>query len=187
MIATKTEKLELLSDTEYKEKQGVIPAEYARMRGMTRQNVSKHIKNGIITLLPNGNIDPEAADKELADKLDPSFAKGDEGSDSLLAQASRSAPANGTNNDANDRTFHKVKTFEKKYQAKSAKLAYEKEVGMLVNAKEVRDAAFSLARKVRDQMLGIPDRVAALIAAEKDKKKVHETLVEEIEKALQGI
>lgn len=187
MTATKTQKLELLSDSEFKEKQGVIPAEYARMRNMSRQNVSKHIKNGIITLLSNGNIDPEAADKQLADNLDPAFTKGDEGPDSLLAQASRGAPVNSTNNDANDRTFHKVKTFEKRYQAKSAKLAYEKEIGMLVNAKEVRDAAFSLARKVRDQMLGIPDRVAALIAAERDKSKVHKVLVEEIEKALQGI
>ncbi len=175
----KTQKLELLSDTEFEGKQGVSQAKYAEMRNMSRQNVHKHVKNGIITLLPNGNIDPEFADEELAENLNPAFTN--KGTEHCAPTVQKKAKSN-TNN-----TFNTARTIEKGYQAKLAELTYKKEIGEVVNAKEVRDAAFSTARKIRDQMLGIPDRVAALIAAEKDKVKVHKTLAEEIKKGLKAV
>ena len=59
--------------------------------------------------------------------------------------------------------------------------------GELVKAKDVQVAAFSEARKLRDNMLNIPDRVAALIAADPDENSVRQILTDEIEKGLQDI
>jgi hypothetical protein len=50
----------------------------------------------------------------------------------------------------------------------------------------VQAAAFNTYRQFRDQLLNIPDRVAAIIAAETglDTKKVHEILTAEVRHAL---
>jgi hypothetical protein len=45
-------------------------------------------------------------------------------------------------------------------------------------------AAFTKARTVRDNLLNIPDRLAATLAAEADVDKVHQMLTGEIRKAL---
>lgn len=42
---------------------GIKPSEYAIHRGVSKPAVSKAIKLGRITLLPDGTIDPELADK----------------------------------------------------------------------------------------------------------------------------
>ena len=50
---------------------------------------------------------------------------------------------------------------------------------------EVEVAAFNRFRAFRDGMLNIPDRLAAVLAAEGDAARVHELLASEIRKALQ--
>jgi len=56
--------------------------------------------------------------------------------------------------------------------------------GELVPVADVQVAAFNRARIVRDGMLNIPDRVAAVLAAESDEGKVHALLSAEIRTAL---
>jgi hypothetical protein len=56
--------------------------------------------------------------------------------------------------------------------------------GELVSLAEVNEQAFSTARSVRDAMLAIPDRTAAILAAESDPVKLHNALTVEIRKAL---
>ena len=51
----------------------------------------------------------------------------------------------------------------------------------------MRIAAFRRARIVRDGMLNLPDRVAAVLAAETDVAKVHEVLSKEIRLILEEI
>ena len=68
-----------------------------------------------------------------------------------------------------------------------AKLNYERLEGSLVYAKDVRQAAFEKGRLVRDQLLNIPARVSPIIAAERDPKKTHEILTNEIRQCLETI
>ena len=70
------------------------------------------------------------------------------------------------------------------YQAEQAKLAALQGRGELVPVAEVRKQAFSLARGVRDGLMGIPDRVAPMLAATQDAAQVHRLLSEEIRVAL---
>ena len=70
------------------------------------------------------------------------------------------------------------------YQAEQAKLAALQGRGELVPVAEVKAQAFSLARGVRDGLMGIPDRVAPMLAATQDAATCHRLLSEEIRVAL---
>lgn len=73
------------------------------------------------------------------------------------------------------------------YQAEVAKLAALQGRGELVVGMEVERKAFELARAVRDQMAGIPDRVSGMLAACSDARKVHQLLSDEIRIALAAL
>jgi hypothetical protein len=47
--------------------------------------------------------------------------------------------------------------------------------------------AADTARKTRDALLAVPDRIAALLAAETDPARVHAVLSNELKQALHGI
>lgn len=73
------------------------------------------------------------------------------------------------------------------YQAEKAKLDALQGRGELVPAADVERRAFDMARTVRDGLMGIPDRVASLLAASSDVRQVHYLLSEEIRIALRGL
>jgi phage terminase Nu1 subunit (DNA packaging protein) len=70
------------------------------------------------------------------------------------------------------------------YQARLTKLEFEQKSGKLVDADEVRAQLFALGRRVRDSLLGVPDRLAPILAGETDPAVVHRLLSEEIERGL---
>lgn len=49
----------------------VLPAQFARMMGVSKQSVSKWIKHGKVTLGPDGKLDPAAATRDLIGKTEP--------------------------------------------------------------------------------------------------------------------
>ena len=57
----------------------------------------------------------------------------------------------------------------------------------MVLTKDVEFAAFNAARKIRDRMLNIPDRIAAIVAAESNEIKVRDIIIEQIENELRSI
>ena len=73
------------------------------------------------------------------------------------------------------------------YQAEQAKLAALQGRGELVPVSEVRKEAFALARAVRDALLGLPDRLAPMLAATQDAAQCHRLLAEELRVALRGL
>ncbi len=60
-------------------------------------------------------------------------------------------------------------------------------MGELTSVDAVRERAFKIGRIVRDRMQSIPDRVAGIIAAEKDQDKIYEILTKEIHNALEAL
>lgn len=57
----------------------------------------------------------------------------------------------------------------------------------LVNAKEVEQQAFAMARQLRDAILAIPDRVTPIIATEMDEHAVRQILDKEFRNVLRGL
>ncbi|MBI5677731.1 MAG: hypothetical protein HZC52_04410 [Planctomycetes bacterium] len=81
----------------------------------------------------------------------------------------------------------KSRAIKEHFKAKLTELEFLEREGTLVPAKDVIDANFEKARQIRDQLLNIPARVSPIIAAERDAKKVHEILNNEIRQCLETL
>ena len=146
----------------------VSQAEDARQKGVSKVYIGRLVSDGVITLY-YGKINPELADRQIADDMPEGIGK-----KKKKATSKKSS-------------FSEAKTNEKRLQVSLLELNLQEKSGELVKAKDVQVAAFSEARKLRDNMLNIPDRVAALIAADPDENSVRQILTDEIEKGLQDI
>jgi hypothetical protein len=146
---------------------------YARHRGVALSAVQKAIETGRISTQPDGKIDSEQADVEWEQNTRrhaPPVAKREqEDDDASFFGASQ---------------YTKARAVREHYQARLAKIEYEERVAKLVPKDEVQVAAFNKFRQFRDHILNIPDRVAAMVAAETEAAKCYEVLATEIRRAL---
>ena len=78
--------------------------------------------------------------------------------------------------------YAKARAARELYQAQLAKLDLDERNGVLVRADEVRVGAFNMARKTRDQLIALPERVATTLAATSDPAEVQRLLEDEIER-----
>lgn len=145
---------------------------YARHRDTSLSTVQKAINSGRISTLPDGRIDSDVADQEWQ------------------ANTKKRGPVMGGRRQQDDddgfgaAQYTKARAIREHYQARLAKIEYEERVGNLVSKDEVQIASFNKFRQFRDAMLNIPDRIAAMLAAETDEGKCYEILATEIRKAL---
>ena len=84
-------------------------------------------------------------------------------------------------------TFLDSQAKKEAFKAKLTEIEYLERIGTLVEKEGVEKEWFGLARLVRDNMLNIPARVAGVVAAETDQRKIYDMLHMEICKALEGI
>jgi len=159
----------------------VSQAEYARLRGVSRQAVHKDIRSGKIPTV-DGKIDPVAADMALALAADP--AKIHASAHGMPETAQRMIPAE---DGAVVLSYWEAKAKKESYQAEIARLDCERRRGELVEAGQVKKDAFRFGRQVRDRLEGIPARISAMVAAEGDPLRVQQLLSAEIVAALQGL
>jgi len=73
------------------------------------------------------------------------------------------------------------------FEAKEAELRYLKAIGALVSASEAREVMSRRYRTLRDKLLNIPERVASVLAAERDPARAHKLLTDEIKRVLQDL
>lgn len=83
--------------------------------------------------------------------------------------------------------FAKIQARKEFYKAELARLEFEQVSGKLVEKEKVEAEAFRLARLVRDSVLNVPARIAGIIAAETDQRKVHDLLEKELRQALEPL
>ena len=161
--------------------------EYARRRGVSHTAVQRAIKSGRISTV-DGKIDPAQADREWQENTDQSKPRNritgqpkrtrTPGAPTEPMALSEDPPSdNGTATG-----YAKARAAREVYQAQLVKLELDRKRGELVRADEVRLAAFGMARKARDQMTALPDRLATALAATQDPTEVHGILAEEIER-----
>lgn len=167
--------------------------EYAAQRGVTKQAVYAAVRSGRIAgaVLPNGKIDADRADQLWADNTHPSS-----GYSGHIEKRGRKTPnldevrekASAVGIDPNaPPPLAESKTLQAAYQARLAQIEYEEKSGKLVDADEVKKAAFKAARVTRDAILAIPDRVAAQFAGMTDPFTIHSTLTAELRGAIEEI
>lgn len=176
--------------------------EYARRRGVTHTAVQYALRNGWFALV-DGKIDPAAADRGWEENTDQSKPRNsvtgdpkhrraaDAPSTPMDLDGSRKSgggnvtPLDGGNGTGVPTTYSKARAAREVYEAQLSKLKLDEQTGTLVRADEVRVGAFTAARKARDQLIAIPERLASTLAATDDATEIQHMLEDEIERICQ--
>lgn len=172
---------------------------YARHRGVSHTAVRKALATGRISAAPDGTIDPQKADRDWAGSTDPSKPLNSvtgmpkmrrvPGAPSapIGAAGSGDAAAGSCADEGASRlasSYAASRAARESYQARLAKLDFEQRSGKLVDTDEVRAHIFGLVRRLRDSLLGIPDRLAPVLVGETDQAQIHQRLTEELTTSL---
>jgi len=172
---------------------------YARHRGVSHTAVRKALANGRITAGDDGLIDAQLADRQWASATDVTKPRNSvagapkrrraphTAAEPLQGMPSPHAGANGAT-DANAArlaaSYAPSRGMREGYLARIAKLEYEQMAGKLIDADEARAAMFVTARLVRENLLGIPSRLAPVIAGLTDRAEIQRLLEQEISTCL---
>jgi hypothetical protein len=174
---------------------------YARHRGVSLRAVQKALASGRISARSDGRLDAHVADanwvRNTAPRPLPASALVNK---RAKKPATPAASPQSTHHHAEPRTaaresndppklesgleYSKARAVRESYLARMAKIDFEERSAKLVSADEVKVAAFNRFRQFRDGVLNIPDRLAAVLAAETDPSRVHAALATEIRKVL---
>lgn len=73
------------------------------------------------------------------------------------------------------------------YSARREKMEFEKEAGMLVDRASVESEMFAIARRVRDSILNVCDRIDAELASMTDPQAINLRLRRELIEAMEGL
>lgn len=84
---------------------------------------------------------------------------------------------------ADTATLAEACAMKEKHLALSAKLDYELESGQLIQVKDARRAAFATARKARDMLLTMSDRLAPIVAGPTKRFDCHEAITAEVRRS----
>ncbi len=83
-------------------------------------------------------------------------------------------------------SYTKARTGVEIVKLQKAQIELAELKGSLIDVEKVKRETFIMARSLRDQLLSIPDRNSAIFAAEKDERKIHRMLLDEIRGALKA-
>lgn len=117
----------------------------------------------------------------------PGSSGGPGGADGSVAAGAGPAQTMPGAPDANTKDPHgylESRAQRERYSAEQTKLDYLKALGLLVSAADMRVLSARRYRAIRDKLLNIPDRISAVLAAERDPVQVHAQLTVEIERVL---
>lgn len=168
---------------------------YARHRGVTLKAVQKAIAANRITLVVEPGtgklkIDPAIADAQWARNTDPDQQLRGNGGVLPVGPGSTEQPdlgvsgvaGNGGTREREELLRHKADSAELDAELKRLELA--KRRGELVSLADEREVRAKRYRGLRDKLLGIADREAAVLAAERDPVQVHAVLTRAISQVL---
>jgi len=155
--------------------------------GVSRDTITRWINAGHIPYhIVNGK-------RVLYEKEAIKAAKAYADSRSLADQARRGIASDRENNSVPSEihlvktSFEKSKAVKENFNAKMARLLYEKKLGELIKVEVVEAKVLELALIVRGGMLNIPGKVSAELASMTSEKEIHNFLDKTIRTALSDI
>lgn len=173
--------------------------EYARRRPCAHTTVQDHIRLGHLSTVTVGKrkmIDPVVADREWAKNIDQSKPRNTITGDpkhrrkagapstpmDLDAAGKKTDGGNGHDLEIADvANYSNARAAREVYLAKIAELDWREREGSLVSADEIKIAAFNEAKRVREQLVGLPDRLSIVLAGIDEPHEIRRLLDQEIE------
>ena len=139
----------------------ITAAEAARRAGISHQAMAKAIRDGRVTRKSNGMVDSRTFQRELRDNTHPGRAK--------RVSGQRIEPRNGTPEQIDQQrtassTYVTGRAAATAIKARMLELEYKRMAGEVVATEAVRKEAFEAHRRVRDLLLGMPARLAPVVA-----------------------
>lgn len=166
------------------EPQFVTRAQFARMRGVSRVRITHLAHAGRIVLNADGKlVDVEATLAKLEatrDAIKLGRAKGDR-------PAAKSNGRKKTLKASAAPTYWTNKSHREGAMAELAELEVGRRRGELVDAAQVRKAAFDAARLVRDSMLALPAQLAPEFAVISDAFAIEQRLRQALRRTLEDL
>jgi len=160
--------------------------DYAARRGVSRQYISKLIKEGVLPLI-DGKVNPVQADAILEARREPARQTHQQRQEHQAAVVGESGQRRTISNAELPTILLKTKIKSETEKAKLLEIKANVEAGKYVDIDDVRAAAFKQGRIVRDSILIIADRLAPVLANMSNVDEIHKLLTEEHNKALEVI
>lgn len=160
--------------------------DYAARRGVSRQYISKLVKEGVLPLI-DGKVNPVQADAILEARREPSRQTHQQRQEQQAAIAGEGGQRRTISNAELPTILLKTKIKAETEKAKLLEIKANVEAGKYVDIDDVRAAAFKQGRIVRDSILIIADRLAPVLANMSNVDEIHKLLTEEHNKALEVI
>lgn len=156
-------------------------AQYAEKRKVSPATMHDYIKRGKLEgcyfrdQRTYVNIDEKKANAALAE---PSIRE--QNNIKTMRESEQDKPIQAAHN------YTKARTGVEIIKLQRAQIELDELKGSLIAVDQVKRETFIMARALRDQLLAIPDRNSAIFAAEKDERKIHRMLLDEIRAALKA-
>lgn len=171
---------------------------YAKHRGVTHGAVAKAIKSGRLKKsLVTGDdgklrINPTLADKEWASNTSQAMQRTPAETPAAVSHKPDAKPKPGKPDapppehsvDAECMDLNESRALKERYNALLAQLDYKVKAGILIDAAEARRAAFNMARKAREMLNSIADRIAPVVAGTDNQFECHSIITAEIRRVL---
>jgi CRISPR/Cas system-associated endonuclease Cas3-HD len=159
------------------------------MTTMTKSEFAEHIERvpGYVTQLKDAgrlimdgeHVNVEASIELMRETANPSYLGHTE-----RHQEDRERKAAGMIDDLTGKAgsaYQQARAMREKYAAMQAKIAYEKEIGLLLVAHDVKMAVADGDALIRNRLEALPDILATQLAAEKDEQRIRSMLSDQIE------
>ena len=174
--------------------------DFAAQRGVHPSRVSQWKRQGRLVLNADGRIDVEASHARLNASLDKAKGERRDGNITSIAPApaatAASEPSAGGNGKAqddqgsgsqkDDSGYWQHKARREKAEAELSELRALQAAGALISSAGVKRERAETARKVRNAMLAIPDRIAPVVDPA-NPARAHKLITDEIQKALREL
>ena len=155
-------------------------AQFARHLGVSQAMVSKHKRNGRLITDEKGLVRVQETISRIRSTADLTRArKTPPAPDTQRGGASSPPPAGEISN-----SFQASRELKQHYEALQAKAEYEKLVGKLIDADSARAAGAELGVMFRNSLETWPDRLAPVLAAQRDEGIIRTLLAEHAEQLL---
>lgn len=181
--------------------------EYARRRGVSHTAVRKAIAEGRIHADQDGRVDPVEADRLWKQRTDvtkplnsvtgnPQHKRPRGGPpipvEPKPARGSRKGSTNGNGNghakgETEEIDYLSRRSRYEDYRARLLELEFLERTSKLVAVDDVEREAFDSARRVRERLSSIPERLAPVVAGLDDIGRIEELLEGEIRSALEEL
>lgn len=155
--------------------------DFAKHIGKNRSYVTQ-LKNADRLVMEEGKVNVEASIQRISETKDP-------GKVGVAARHSQEreqkqtsiAPAADEINGKSGSAYQNARAMKESYNAYQAKLAYEKEIGLLLVAEEAKACVADGDTIIRNRLESLPNILAPQLAAETDEQKIRSMLTDHIE------